>query len=610
MVVQVIHDANISKNSIKEVKMRACPYSRKCSGCQLQNLTYAEQLKMKQVKLIRLLGRYCHVEEIIGMNNPLNYRNKAQSMFGFKNGKIISGIYQSTTCKIAEVDSCMLESEKSQQIVKTIKKLAIKHKIKVYDLETRTGFLRHVLIREGIKTGEIMVALVSANESFINKELFIKDLLNAHNDITTIVWNINPTSTPLFLGKKSEVLYGKGYIKDILCQLEFRISPASFYQVNPVQTEILYSLAKDYASLQGNETVLDAYCGTGTIGLTVAKETKKVIGVEINSDAIRDAKENAILNGINNIEFYNEDAEKYIYNLALKKEKIDVVITDPPRAGCSMNFLKSLIKLFPKKIVYISCNPETLANDLNVLVRAGYRVEKIQPVDMFPYTNHVESVVCLSREKADESEKESNMICEEKSAYKSWSNLKKQMNDLLCDSLKGKISYFYTSYHEVHNAYGRATIQYEKKEIVAFSWDRQYEQVQDIKEQYRKMDNVPSMFVDYEGSLNAYKTANIAATKEKWMPNCTLCETDFLNSITIYLKTDIATSLRSDNYLLRVFAYMDRRVGKRTLIKIKDDVEKLPDWVKQFYQIRCEADGIVFPPKRITDETVVLLTSK
>ena len=184
------------------------------------------------------------------------------------------------------------------------------------------------------------------------------------------------------------------------------------------------------------------------------------------------------------------------------------------------------------------------------------------------------------------------------------------MNDLLCDSLKGKISYFYTSYHEVHNAYGRATIQYESKEMVAFSGDKQYEQVQDIKEQYRKMDNVPSALVDFEGCIKAYRVANTTVTKEKWMPNCTLCETDFINSITIYLKTDIATSLNSDNYLLRVFAYMDRRVGKRTLIKIKDDVEKLPDWVKQFYQIRCEADGIVFPPKRMTDETVVQMVKK
>ena len=376
--------------------MRACPYSRKCSGCQLQNLTYAEQLKMKQVKLIRLLGRYSHVEEIIGMNNPLNYRNKAQSMFGFKNGKIISGIYQSSTSKIAEIDSCMLESEQSQKIVKTIKKLAIKHKIKAYDLQIGTGFLRHALIREGTKTGEIMVVLVSANECFESKGAFLDDLLKAHSNITTVVWNINPTTTPLFLGKKSEILYGKGYITDILCQLKFRISPASFYQINPIQTEVLYTLAKEYANLNRNETLLDAYCGTGTIGLTMAKDVGKVIGVEINSDAVKDAKENAILNGISNAEFYNEDAEEFIYKLANKNEKIDTVITDPPRAGCSMKFLKSLIELKPQKVVYISCNPDTLERDLKTLIKSGYKVKKIQPVDMFPYTNHVETVALLT----------------------------------------------------------------------------------------------------------------------------------------------------------------------------------------------------------------------
>ena len=377
--------------------MRACPYSRKCSGCQLQNLTYAEQLKMKQVKLIRLLGRYCHVEEIIGMENPLNYRNKSQSMFGFKNGKIISGIYQSATSKIAEVGGCMLETEVSQRIIKTIKKLVLKHKIKAFDLQTGKGFLRHILVREGFKSGEIMVVLVSFDGAFPQKELFVNDLIKAHSEITTVVWNINPTQTPLFLGKNSEVLYGDGYIKDSLCDLNFRISPASFYQVNPIQTETLYSIAKDFAKLKGNETVLDAYCGTGTIGLTMAKSADKVIGVEVNSDAVKDAKENAILNNIENAEFYNEDAGEYMSSLATKKEKIDVVITDPPRVGCSMKFLKSLIKLSPKRVVYISCNPETLANDLNVLSRAGYRVKKTQPVDMFPYTNHVECVVCLEK---------------------------------------------------------------------------------------------------------------------------------------------------------------------------------------------------------------------
>ena len=202
------------------------------------------------------------------------------------------------------------------------------------------------------------------------------------------------------------------------------------------------------------------------------------------------------------------------------------------------------------------------------------------------------------------------MISEEGSKFKSWSNLKKQMNDLLCNSLKDKISYFYTCYHEVHNAYGRATINYCKKEIAAFSWIEQYAQRRDIIEQYKKMDNVPSALVDFEGSMQAYRVANTTVTKEKWMPNCTLCETDFINSLTIYLKTDIATALHSENYLLRVFAYMDRRVGKRTLIKIKDEVEILPEWVKQFYQIRCEADGIVFPPKRITDESVTLFVKQ
>lgn len=377
--------------------MRACPFSRKCSGCQLQNLTYPEQLKMKQVKLIRLLGRFCHVDEIIGMDNPINYRNKAQAMFGFKNGKIISGIYQSANGKIAEVEGCMLETDESQEIVKTVKRLDIKYKIKAYDLQSGKGFLRHILVREGFKTGQIMVVIVSANDAFPQKEAFAEDLVSAHKNITTVVWNINPTETPLFLGKKSVTLYGEGYIKDTLCDLEFRISPSSFYQVNPVQTEILYNTARKFADLNGEQAVLDAYCGTGTIGLTMAKNAKKVLGVEINADAIRDAKENATLNGIQNVEFYNEDAGEYISFLARKKEKIDVVITDPPRAGCSMKFLKSLIELSPKRVVYISCNPETLARDLNVLVKSGYRVKKIQGVDMFPHTNHIECVVALTR---------------------------------------------------------------------------------------------------------------------------------------------------------------------------------------------------------------------
>ena len=381
--------------AVMEAKMKACPYAKKCSGCQLQNLTYQEQLQMKQVKMIRLLGRFSHVEEIIGMENPYNYRNKSQTAFGFKNGKIISGIYQSTTKKITEVKDCMLENKESEIIVKTIKALLVKYKIKAYDINTQKGFLRHVLIRKGFKSGEIMVVIVTAKGDFPAKEEFAKDLKASHKEITTVVWNVNPTDTPLFLGKQNTVLYGEGYITDELCGLNFRISPNSFYQVNSQQTEVLYSLAREYASLKGDETVLDAYCGTGTIGLTMAKYAKKIIGVEVNSSATEDAKINSMLNGIENATFYNNDAGEYISLLAKNKEKIDVVITDPPRAGCSKEFLESLVSLSPKRVVYISCNPETLERDLIFLSKSGYRVKKIQPVDMFPHTNHVETVICL-----------------------------------------------------------------------------------------------------------------------------------------------------------------------------------------------------------------------
>lgn len=382
---------------INEKETKKCQYAKKCSGCQLQNLTYKEQLKMKQVKSIRLLGKFCHVEEIIGMDNPYYYRNKVQSAFAYKNGKTVSGIYQSASSKIVPVDSCLLEDKDAQKIVSTIKKLCPNFKLKPYDLNTGNGFLRHVLVRKGFSSGEIMVVLVTSKCDFKSKTSFVNELLRRHPEITTVVWNINPTSTALMLGNQSEILYGNGYITDTLCGLSFRISPRSFYQINPTQTEKLYSIAKDYASLTGNERVIDAYCGTGTIGLTMANIAKKIIGVEVNSDAIKDAKENAKLNGITNAKFYNDDAGDFMCDLANKNEKIDVVITDPPRAGCSIKFLKSLLKLFPKRIVYISCNPETQARDLITLTKNGYKVTKIQPVDLFPHTNHVETLVCLTR---------------------------------------------------------------------------------------------------------------------------------------------------------------------------------------------------------------------
>lgn len=374
-----------------------CPYAKKCGGCSLQNLTYEEQLSLKQAKVIRLVGKYCHVDEIIGMDEPFHYRNKVQSAFSFRNGRTFCGIYQSATNRVVPIDECLLEDRSASKIIKTVNELVNSFKIKSYDLTTQKGFIRHVLVRTGEKTGEIMVVLVTAKGEFPHKSNFVSALLKKHPEITTVVWNINPYKTALMLGERSEVLFGKGYITDELCGLKFRISPRSFYQVNAKQTEILYKKAFEFASLSGNERIVDAYCGTGTIGLTMSKGAKEVIGIEVNSDAVADAVENARANGIKNARFINADAGEFMQSLAEKGERIDVVITDPPRAGCSVKFIKSLLSLSPEKIVYVSCNPETLSRDLFALRKGGYKVKKIQPVDMFPFTDHVETVVLLER---------------------------------------------------------------------------------------------------------------------------------------------------------------------------------------------------------------------
>lgn len=374
-----------------------CPVSKKCGGCQLQNLTYEEQLSLKQSKIIKLVGRYCHIDEIIGMEHPYNYRNKVSRAFGFRNGRIISGIYQSASKRIVQTDSCLLEDEYADKIVKTLRELCISFKIKAYDINTGRGFFRQALVRRAVNSGETMVVLVTAKGDFPKKRDFVNALLEKHKDITTIVWNINETETPLFLGEKSEILHGNGYITETLLGKRFRISPRSFYQVNTKQTEILYSKVIEFADLKGKERVIDAYCGTGTIGLTLADSAKEVIGVESNPDSVADAIVNARENGITNATFSISDAGKFMDSLAQKGEAVDVVITDPPRAGCSKRFLDSLLSLSPKKIVYVSCNPETLTRDLFVLRKGGYKVKKIQPVDMFPFTEHTECVVCLSR---------------------------------------------------------------------------------------------------------------------------------------------------------------------------------------------------------------------
>ena len=378
-------------------KQDRCPHYKKCGGCQLQNMTYDRQLSFKQVKVIKLLGKYRHVDEIIGMKTPYHYRNKVQAAFGERGKEIISGIYQSSTHKIVPVDSCLIEDQKADEIIVTVRKLVKSFKLRAFNDEIMKGFLRHVLIKRGFSSGQIMVVLVTSVMDFPKESQFINALLSRHPEITTIVQNVNNKFTSLILGEESRVLYGDGYIEENLCGFKFRISPKAFYQINPTQTEVLYGKAMEFAELSGRERVLDAYCGTGTIGIIASKNAKCVIGVELNGDAVKDAKVNAELNEIKNIEFYKDDAGKFMVKAAEVGEKFDTVIMDPPRAGASLEFLKSLVFLAPEKIVYISCNPETQARDFSYLTRKGYKVRKIQPVDMFPHTDHVETVALLVR---------------------------------------------------------------------------------------------------------------------------------------------------------------------------------------------------------------------
>ena len=375
-----------------------CPHHRQCGGCQLQNLPYARQLEHKQREAVKILGGFGHVENIIGMEEPLHYRNKVHAAFGLdRRRKVISGIYQPGSHAIVPVDECMIEDETADRIILSIRKILPEFKIQVFDELNGSGWLRHVLVKRGFATGDLMVVLVAASPIFKLQKPFLKKLLELHPEINTVILNINDRFGPVVLGKREKVIYGSGYIEDVLLGKRFRISPSSFYQINPTQTEMLYSLALDFAALTGKETVLDAYCGTGTIGLCASLRSKQVIGVEINRDAVKDAIANARLNGVKNCWFAAGDAGQYMEGLAQDGHKPDVVFMDPPRSGSDERFLGSLIKAAPEKIVYISCNIETQARDISILLRGGYRVEKLQPVDMFPFTNHTECVALLTK---------------------------------------------------------------------------------------------------------------------------------------------------------------------------------------------------------------------
>lgn len=379
-----------------------CPIYRECGGCQYLHLTYDQQLKEKQKRMEELLGGVCPVRPIIGMEEPYHYRNKVHAVFGLdRKNNPISGIYKEGTHRILPVDSCLIEDQKADEIIVTIRSMLRSFKIRVFDEDTGYGLLRHVLIRRGFTTGEILVVLVTASPVFPSKNNFVKALREKHPEITTIVQNINGRSTSMVLGDKEHVLYGKGYIEDVLCGLRFRISSRSFYQINSVQTEKLYGKAMELAELTGKETVLDAYCGIGTIGLIASKHAGKVIGVELNQDAVRDAVQNAKKNGITNAQFFCNDAGRFMSHMAARGESADVVFMDPPRSGSTEEFIDAVALMQPKRVVYISCGPDTLARDLKVFAKHGYRAKEAWPVDLFGWTGHVETVVLLSKGEID-----------------------------------------------------------------------------------------------------------------------------------------------------------------------------------------------------------------
>ena len=390
-------------------KASRCSIAGKCGSCRYSGVPYDKQLKTKQKMMQELLGGFGRVEPITGMEDPLHYRAKVHYAFDRdRRGNIIAGCYEADSHKVVDLTltGCLIEDEKCQEIMTTVKKLMYSFKIKTYDEDTGYGLLRHCLIRRGVNTGEIMVVLVLSSPIFPGKNNFVKALRSAHPEIKTIVINVNDADTSLVLGEKEIVIYGPGYITDELMGLKFRISPKSFYQVNPRQTEKLYQTAIGLAGLTGKETVLDAYCGTGTIGLCAAKSAREVIGVELNPDAVRDARINAKINGIKNAVFHVGDAGEFMEKNAAADMrggintaafKCDVLFMDPPRSGSSEKFLNAAVKAAPDRIIYISCGPESLKRDLNILTKKGYAVKRIQPVDMFPFTEHVETVCLMSR---------------------------------------------------------------------------------------------------------------------------------------------------------------------------------------------------------------------
>ena len=376
--------------------------AKKCGGCPMLGLDYAEQLKQKEAAVRKLVGKYGPVAPIRGAENPCHYRNKVISTFAAgPGGKLVSGIYAAGTHKVLPVESCLLQDEVLDTVMQAVRAAANTCRCQPYNEDKDTGLLRHCLLRRGVATGQVMVVLVTARPILPGAKNFVRSLLAEAEKrgvpVTTVVQNYNPRRTSVVLGEEEKVLYGKGFILDILCGKTYALSPRSFYQINHDQTEVLYGLVVDAAHLTGNEVVLDAYCGIGTIGLTASGRAGQLIGVELNRDAVRDAIGNAKHNGVKNARFYAADATRWITEAAAAGQKADVIFMDPPREGSTPAFLDSVARMAPRRVVYVSCNPETLARDLAHLTRKGYRVEQSTPVDLFPQTAHCEVVCSLIR---------------------------------------------------------------------------------------------------------------------------------------------------------------------------------------------------------------------
>lgn len=400
--------SNIAYGKIVEVLEKSkyrvepdCNTFSKCGGCAIRHIDYEYTLEIKknsvESTLKKALGREIKIKDILKMDYPYNYRNKLQYPVGIDNNNSpVMGVYAERTHSIISTNECKIQDKLSQEIANDIFDFLVRNEVKVYNEKDLSGSIRHIVIRIGKKTNEIMITLVSNTEKIDKEKELVEYITSKYSEIKTIVKNINNKNTNVILGRENVILYGEGYIYDYLGEFKFKISPFSFYQVNPIQTEKLYSKAVEYANLTGNETVFDLYCGIGTIGIFSSKKVKKLYGIETISQAIEDAKENAKINGIENAEFFVGDVEKTLPEFIKEKHiKPDVVFLDPPRKGCDRTALETLLQIKPQKIVYVSCNPATLARDLKILDDV-YECKEISICDMFPFTHHIECIAALT----------------------------------------------------------------------------------------------------------------------------------------------------------------------------------------------------------------------